>query len=154
MQSERLSRLAIEALEDLKAVDIVRLEVRKLSDFTDYMIIASGRSARQVVALAEHLVMKAKEAGEAPLGVEFAQGPLEPALRSVEASQLTINGRYEIGWEITEDAFECRVLVPGNCTAELRLPDGTREQIDAGPREFDMPLSDAGDGIPVLREVS
>lgn len=70
MQSERLSRLAIEALEDLKAVDIVRLEVRKLSDFTDYMIIASGRSARQVVALAEHLVMKAKEAGEAPLGVE------------------------------------------------------------------------------------
>jgi ribosome-associated protein len=70
MQSERLSRLAIEALEDLKAVDIVRLEVRKLSDFTDYMIIASGRSARQVAALAEHLVMKAKEAGEAPLGVE------------------------------------------------------------------------------------
>ena len=70
MQSERLSRLAVEALEDLKGVDIVRLDVRKLSDFTDYMIIASGRSARQVVALAENVVMKCKEAGEAPLGVE------------------------------------------------------------------------------------
>ena len=70
MQSKRLCQLAVDALEDLKAVDIVQIDVRDLSDFTDYMIIASGRSARQVVALAEHLVMKAKEAGEAPLGVE------------------------------------------------------------------------------------
>ena len=74
MQSKRLCRLAVDALEDLKAADIVRLDVRKLSDFTDYMIIASGRSARQVVALAENVVMKAKEAGEPPLGVEGLPG--------------------------------------------------------------------------------
>jgi ribosome-associated protein len=70
MQSKRLCQLAVDALEDLKAVDIVRLDVRKLSDFTDYMIIASGRSSRQVAALAENVVTKAKQAGEAPLGVE------------------------------------------------------------------------------------
>jgi ribosome-associated protein len=74
MQSNRLSQLAVDALEDLKAVDIVVLDVRKLSDFTDYMIIANGRSARQVAALAENVVMKAKEAGEAPLGVEGLRG--------------------------------------------------------------------------------
>lgn len=70
MQSKRLCQLAVDALEDLKAVDIVELDVRKLSDFTDYMIIANGRSSRQVAALAENVVMKAKQAGEMPLGVE------------------------------------------------------------------------------------
>ena len=74
MQSKRLCRLAVDALEDLKAVDIVELDVRKLSDFTDYMIIANGRSARQVAALAENVVMKAKQAGEAPLGIEGLRG--------------------------------------------------------------------------------
>jgi len=74
MQSNRLCQLAVDALEDLKAVDIVRIDVRTQSDFTDYMIIANGRSARQVSALAEHVVMKAKEAGEPPLGVEGLRG--------------------------------------------------------------------------------
>ena len=74
MQSKRLCRLAVDALEDLKAVEIVQLDVRKLSDFTDYMVIANGRSSRQVAALAENVVMKAKEAGEAPLGVEGLRG--------------------------------------------------------------------------------
>lgn len=74
MQSKRLCQLAVDALEDLKAVDILVLDVRKLSDFTDYMIIASGRSSRQVTALAENVVMKAKQAGEAPLGVEGLRG--------------------------------------------------------------------------------
>ncbi len=74
MQSKRLCQLAVDALEDLKAVDIVRLDVRKLSDFTDYMIIANGRSARQVAALAENVIAKAKDAGEMPMGVEGLRG--------------------------------------------------------------------------------
>ena len=74
MQSKRLCQLAVDALEDLKAVDILRLDVRTLSDFTDYMLIATGRSSRQVAALAENVVMKAKHAGEAPLGVEGLRG--------------------------------------------------------------------------------
>ncbi len=69
-----MCQLAVDALEDIKAVDIVQLDVRSLSDFTDYMIIANARSARQVAALAENVVMKAKEAGEAPLGVEGLRG--------------------------------------------------------------------------------
>ena len=74
MQSKRLCQLAIDALEDLKAFDIVRIDVRGQSDFTDFMVIANGRSKRQVSALAEHVVMKAKEAGEQPLGVEGLRG--------------------------------------------------------------------------------
>ena len=74
MQSKQLCQLAVDALEDLKAVNIVRLDVRKLSDFTDYMLIATGRSSRQVAALAENVVTEAKHAGEAPLGVEGLRG--------------------------------------------------------------------------------
>jgi len=74
MQSNRLRQLAVDALEDLKAVDLVELDVRKLSDFTDYMIIASGRSRRQVAALAENVVMKTKQASEMPLGIEGLRG--------------------------------------------------------------------------------
>ena len=73
-QSKSLRQLAVDALEDLKAVDILVLDVRELSNFTDYMIIASGRSARQVAALAENVVVKAKQAGEPPLGVEGMRG--------------------------------------------------------------------------------
>lgn len=70
MQSESLSRLAVQALEDLKATEITTLDVRKLTDITDYMIVASGRSARHVVALAENVILQAKKAGQPPMGVE------------------------------------------------------------------------------------
>ena len=65
-----LARLAVDALEDLKGEDIVVLDVRKLTDITDYMIVASGRSGRQVIALAENLVQRAKRSHAPPMGVE------------------------------------------------------------------------------------
>src|SRR6202035_2016689 len=44
------------SLEDGKAVDIVTIDLAGKTLIADYMVVASGRSARQVVALAEHLV--------------------------------------------------------------------------------------------------
>jgi ribosome-associated protein len=44
-----------EKLEETKARDIVVLDVKKLSSVTDYIIIASGTSDRQIRAIAEHL---------------------------------------------------------------------------------------------------
>lgn len=70
MQSNSVLDLSVDALEDLKAIDLVRLDVHELTDITDFMIIASGRSARHVTALAENLVAKAKEQGIVPMGVE------------------------------------------------------------------------------------
>ena len=70
MQPKRLTRLVIDALEELKGEDIVVLDVRKLTDITDYMVIASGRSNRQVVALAEQVVLKSKRRKHPPMGVE------------------------------------------------------------------------------------
>lgn len=70
MQSNELLELAVSALENLKGIDIRTLDVRGLTDITDYMVIASGRSDRHVRALAEELVLAAKRERQAPLGIE------------------------------------------------------------------------------------
>ena len=74
MQSEQLKQLVIEALEDVKGADIVALDVRGKTGITDFMVIASGRSDRQVKALAQSVVAMAKQHGTAPLGVEGERG--------------------------------------------------------------------------------
>lgn len=74
MNSEQLSDLVIDALEEVKGKDIVRLDVRKMTSVTDYMVVASGTSNRHVKALAEAVAEKAKEAGHRPSGVEGEDG--------------------------------------------------------------------------------
>ena len=61
------------ALEDMKAVNVKKLDVRGLTDIADTMMIASGNSDRHVRSIAEHVVEKAKAAGFRPLGVEGAR---------------------------------------------------------------------------------
>ena len=70
MQIDDLIKTVEGALEELKAKDVVRIDVRELTGVTDYMIIASGGSNRQVGALADNVIEKAKAAGTRPLGVE------------------------------------------------------------------------------------
>jgi len=53
--SPSLLELIQHTLEDGKAEDIVTIELAGKTTIADQMVIASGRSARQVVALAEHL---------------------------------------------------------------------------------------------------
>ncbi len=74
MNSEQLSDLVIEALDDVKARDIVKLDVRDMTTVTDYMIIASGTSNRHVKALVDNVTEKAREAGHRPIGVEGEEG--------------------------------------------------------------------------------
>jgi len=74
MNSEQLSDLVVEALEDVKAKDIVKLDVRDMTTVTDYMIVASGTSTRHVQALVENVIEKASQAGHKPIGVEGESG--------------------------------------------------------------------------------
>lgn len=73
MQPAELESLVVEALEDVKAVDVRSIDVRAVTTVADYMVIASGRSDRQVRAMADSVVEKAKAAGVRPLGVEGRQ---------------------------------------------------------------------------------
>ncbi len=73
MNTEQLQKLAIDALEDVKAKDIVVLDVTKLTTLFETLIIASGDSTRQVKALANNVREKIKEAGGEVLSVEGEQ---------------------------------------------------------------------------------
>jgi len=74
MNSQQLSTLVVDALDDIKAQDIIRLDVRDMTTVTDYMIVASGRSNRHVKALVENVAEKARKAGHKPIGVEGEEG--------------------------------------------------------------------------------
>lgn len=74
MNSEKLSKLVVEALDDVKANDIVLLDVRNMTSVTDYMVVASGTSNRHVKALIENVAEKAREAGHRPIGIEGEEG--------------------------------------------------------------------------------
>jgi len=74
MSAKQLKNLAVTALEDVKGQEIVVLDLSERSSFTDYMVIASGGSERQVRALAENVVMQAKRHGEQPVGCEGLNG--------------------------------------------------------------------------------
>jgi len=62
--------LYIKAALGKKAMDLVVLDVRKLSSIADVFIICSGRSNRQVLAIAEHIQVDLKKHGIKPLSVE------------------------------------------------------------------------------------
>lgn len=70
MQVEQLKTLIIECLENSKAKEIEILDVRKLTDIADYMIICSGTSNRHTRSIANHLAVQSKAHGVIPLGTE------------------------------------------------------------------------------------
>ena len=70
LSSKAVAKKVVGILEDMKANDIVQIDVRHLTTITDAMIVASGRSDRHVRAIADALVERCKEAGIRPLGVE------------------------------------------------------------------------------------
>jgi ribosome-associated protein len=65
-----LTDLILATLEDMKAQNVKVLDVRKLTDVADTMIVASGTSDRHVRSIAGRLVEKMKQSGHQPFGVE------------------------------------------------------------------------------------
>ncbi len=63
-------RVAVGAALDRKAEDLKVLHLESVSDFTDYFLIASGTSQRQVQAIADAILKQLRAAGVRPLHVE------------------------------------------------------------------------------------
>ncbi|MBY0266994.1 MAG: ribosome silencing factor [Burkholderiales bacterium] len=63
MGPEKISKIAVAALEDIKGRDIVAFNVKKMTALFDKVIIASGDSNRQVRALANNVCEEMKKAG-------------------------------------------------------------------------------------------
>ena len=67
-------RMIETSLEDDKAEDVIVIDLTGKSTIADYMVVATGRSARQVGAMADHLVTKLKGIGYVPTAEGMAQG--------------------------------------------------------------------------------
>jgi len=70
MNTEQLLSLVSTALSDLKAQNVEILDVQGISTVTNFMVIASGQSSRQVAGIANRLIEQVKMQGEKPLGME------------------------------------------------------------------------------------
>ncbi|HNP25380.1 MAG TPA: ribosome silencing factor [Nitrosomonas sp.] len=73
MDSNKLVKITVDALEEIKAFDIKVLDVAKLASMFDYIIIASASSSRQTKALANNVQEKVKKAGGNVFSLEGEQ---------------------------------------------------------------------------------
>lgn len=72
MTGREIVRMAAERAIDKKALDPVVLDVTNKAAYTDFLLIVSGRSDRQLEAMADGIVEGLAEHGLRPLGVEGA----------------------------------------------------------------------------------
>jgi ribosome-associated protein len=73
LTTDQLQQLVVSSLEDFKAIDITVIDVSGKSPLTERLVVASGNSTRHVKSMADNLIVKAKAAGNPPLGVEGAR---------------------------------------------------------------------------------
>jgi len=73
METLDKAKLCLEIIKERKALDPVMFEVGKLTSITDYFLITSGNSSRQVQAISRHLNSRMREKGFRAYGVEGEQ---------------------------------------------------------------------------------
>ena len=70
MKASELRDHVVAALEDLKGINIVTLDVAALTPMTDHMVLVTGTSNRHVKALVDTANESSKALGIQPLGIE------------------------------------------------------------------------------------
>ena len=68
LRAEELSSLVSELLDEMKALDVMELDVSSKTDIVDYMVVATGTSKRHVSSIVQHLMRELKNRGEQPWG--------------------------------------------------------------------------------------
>ena len=63
LSSKQLLKVTLESLDNDKGIDIVSIDLIGRSSITDYMVVVSGNTVRQVTAMANNLIKKYKEMG-------------------------------------------------------------------------------------------
>ncbi len=112
METEQLKDLVITALEDVKAQDIHVMDVSEMTSITDYMIVASGTSDRQVRALANNILDECKKHDIEPIGMEGQEKGewilVDLADVIVHVMQASARDFYQLEklWTITEERSE------------------------------------------------
>ncbi len=108
---QELKQVVIAALEDMKAVEPVVLDVHDKTSITDLMVIASGNSNRHVRSIADNVIEQVKEAGMRPLGVEgedvgeWVLVDLGDVVVHVMQPQIRELYRLERIWGVEDDSY-------------------------------------------------
>jgi len=80
MNVEEIKDIALEALDDLKGRDAITLDVRAMTDITDYMLVCTGTSSRHVKSLADNVALTLKKRGCQAMSIEGVDQTAEWAL--------------------------------------------------------------------------
>ena len=70
MKTLEKAKLCLQIVNEKKALDPVLFDVGDLSSVTDFFLIVSGQSSRQVQGISRHLLKRMKEEGFRPISVE------------------------------------------------------------------------------------
>ena len=70
MSSKNLANLVVDALHEVKGQAIVCIDVSRLTEITDYMVIVTGTSSTHIKALADEVIKQVKDSGNPVNGVE------------------------------------------------------------------------------------
>ncbi len=70
MPAQATQHVIRETILDAKGLDVRILDVRKVTDFTDYMIIASGTSNRHVISMGDRIIDALRAHNRRPIGIE------------------------------------------------------------------------------------
>jgi ribosome-associated protein len=74
LQAAAALKVVLTSLDDSKGEDIASINITGKSSLADHMVVASGRSARHVAAIADRLVADLKDAGGHDIRVEGMKG--------------------------------------------------------------------------------
>ena len=88
LSSKKLAQRIVDTLDDLKGQSIRCINVKKLTEITDYMVITTGRSNTHTKALADAVVNRLKKSGEKIVGIE---GRLQSEWILVDAGDIVVH---------------------------------------------------------------
>ena len=92
--SDDLLARVLSSLDDDKAEDVVAIDLRGRSSVADHMVICSGRSSRQVAAIAEKLVERLKHEFGRACRIETLTAAGAPSWRDLDARRWRLVGRF------------------------------------------------------------
>jgi ribosome-associated protein len=115
-------KLVVAALEDIKARDILAIDVRKITSMFDWIVVASADSARQTKALARHVRDKLKEAGCAIVGTEGEEGAEWVLVDSGDIVAHVMQPAVRAYYNLEELWGEGKFDRPANPTAPIEKP--------------------------------
>ena len=88
LNSKKLAQRIVDTLDGLKGQSIRCINVKKLTEITDYMVITTGRSNTHTKALADAVVNRLKKSGEKVIGIE---GRLQSEWILVDAGDIVVH---------------------------------------------------------------